>query len=110
MEGEKVLVHNQRGRNKWLTGTTIRRKSPVTYLVRMAQNTVRYCHANHLLHDAGSIQDDSESQQPDSVYVPEVVVASDEAVIEDTPVASSQDSISVPPRQTSRSAQPLNDL
>ena len=55
---------------------------------------------------AGSIQDDSEPQQSDSVYVPEAVVATDEPVIEDTPVASSQDSISVPLRWSSHSAQP----
>ena len=72
----------------------------------MAQNIVRYCHADHLLHAAGSMQNDSEPQQSDSVYVPEAVVTTDELVIEDTPVASSQDSISVPLRQSSRSAQP----
>ena len=40
MEGEKVLVRNQRGQTKWLTGIIIRRKSPVTFLVRMATNSV----------------------------------------------------------------------
>ena len=63
---EKILLHNQRGWTKWLTGTIIRRKSPVAYLVRMAQNTVRYCHIDHLLHDAGLMLGDSDPQKSES--------------------------------------------
>ena len=83
VEREKVLVRNQRGQPKWLTGVIIRKKSPVTYLVRMAKNSMRYCHADHLLRATGSIQGDTELQQPDSLYVPETVVATDESVNED---------------------------
>ena len=73
MEREKVLVWNQRGRTKWLTGIIIRRKSPATYLVRMATNSVSYCHSDHLLHGAGSTE--GECQPTDSGYAPETVVA-----------------------------------
>jgi len=41
----------------------------------------RYCHADHLLQAAESVQDgDNKLQQPDSLYVPRAVVASDKSV------------------------------
>ena len=110
MEGEKVLVRNQRGRTKWLTGVIIRRKSPVTYLVRMAKNSVRYCHSDHLLHAAGSTEGDDELQQPDSLYAPETVVANDESMNEDVEVVSQPASVSVPLRRSSRNTQPPKRL
>ena len=72
MEGEKVLVRNHRGRTKWLSGVIVRRKSPVTYLVRTAKNSVRYCHSDHLLHATGSSE--GKSLQPDSGYAPETIM------------------------------------
>jgi len=48
----------------------------------MAQNIVYY-HANHLLYAARSVQDDNELKQSYSLYVPDIVVANDESVIED---------------------------
>ena len=95
MEGEKVLVRNQRGRTKWLTGVILRRKSPVTYLVRVAKQSVRYCHADHLLRAAGCIQDDEELQQTDS-YVPEADIAIDDSANEDIEVSSEPANVSVP--------------
>jgi len=34
MNREKVLVLNKRGKTKWLFGTIVQQKSPVTYLVK----------------------------------------------------------------------------
>ena len=47
LKGEKVLVHNKRGNNKWLPGIILQQKSPVMHLVRVDQR-IRYCHADHL--------------------------------------------------------------
>ena len=47
-EGEKVLVLNNRGKTKWLPGTIVQQKSPVTYLVKVGSR-MRLCHVDHLL-------------------------------------------------------------
>ena len=49
---EKVLVLNTQGKTKWLSGTIVEQKSPVTYLVKVGPRT-RYCHADHLLQSGG---------------------------------------------------------
>jgi len=64
----------------------------------MAKNSVRYCHADHFLRATGSIQGNTELQQPDSLYVPETVVATDESVNEDVEVASQPESVNAPLR------------
>ena len=53
-KGEKVLVCNKRGNTKWVSGTVIRQKSPVTYLV-MVGDKIRFCHADHLLQQPRAI-------------------------------------------------------
>ena len=110
MEGEKVLVRNQRGRTKWLTGVIIRRKSPVTYLVRVAKHTVTYCHADHLLPASDSTQDNNELQQPDSLYVPEADVAIDESTNEDVEGVNQPASVGAPLRRSSCNTQPSKRL
>ena len=50
-KGGKVLVLNKRGKTKWLSGTIVQQKSPVTYLVKVGSR-IRFCHADHLLHSA----------------------------------------------------------
>ena len=76
----------------------------------MAKNTVRYCHADHLLRAAGSVPDDNELQESDSFYVPETVVSTDESVNEDVEVTSPPASVSAPLRRSSRSTQPPKRL
>ena len=48
-KGEKVLVLNKQGKTKWLFGTIVQQKSPVTYLVKLGFRK-RLCHVDHLLH------------------------------------------------------------
>ena len=52
-KGGKVLalVLNKHGKTKWLSGTIVQQKSPVTYLVKV-RSQMRLCHADHLLHSA----------------------------------------------------------
>ena len=52
-KGEKVLVRNKRGNTKWLSNVVLRQKSPVSYLVRIG-GKIRFCHADHLLHNTGA--------------------------------------------------------
>ena len=47
-KGQTVLVYNQRGMPKWITGRILQQKGPVSYLVRVGSR-VRYCHVDHLL-------------------------------------------------------------
>ena len=47
-KGEAVLVHNQKGSPKWMTGRIVRQEGPVSYLVRV-RSRIRYCHGDHLL-------------------------------------------------------------
>ena len=47
-KGQTVLVHNQRGMPKWITGRILQQKGPVSYLVRVGSK-IRYCHVDHLL-------------------------------------------------------------
>ena len=51
LKGKKVLVLNKRGKTKWLRGTIVQQKSPVTNLVKVGPQ-MRFCHADHLLHSA----------------------------------------------------------
>ena len=46
-----MLVLNKCGKTKWLSGTIVQQKSPVTYLVKVGSR-IRFCHADHLLHSA----------------------------------------------------------
>ena len=43
-----VLVHNQRGMSKWMTGRILQQKAPVSYLVTVGSR-IRYCYVNRLL-------------------------------------------------------------
>ena len=47
-KGQTVLLHNQRGMLKWITGRILQQKGPVSYLVRVGSR-VRYYHVDHLL-------------------------------------------------------------
>ena len=51
MNGEKVLVLNKRDKTKWLFGTIVQQRNPVTYLVKVGSRTT-LCHLEHLLHTA----------------------------------------------------------
>ena len=57
--GEKVLVLDKCGKTKWLSGTVVEQRSPVTYVVEVGPHK-RFCHADHLLHSAVT---DVESEQ-----------------------------------------------
>jgi hypothetical protein len=56
---QKVRVRNTRhGREKWIRGTIVAIKGPLTYLVRIPGNNRRFVHVDHL------IPDDSENPDP----------------------------------------------
>ena len=57
--GKKVLVLDKCGKTKWLSGTVVEQRSPVTYVVEVGPRK-RFCHADHLLHSAVT---DVESEQ-----------------------------------------------
>jgi len=44
-------VLDKQGKTKWLFGTIVQQKSPVTYLVKVGSR-IRFCHLEHLLHTA----------------------------------------------------------
>ena len=70
-KGEKVLVLNKRGKTKWLFGTILQQKSPVTYLVKVGSR-IRFCHLEHLLHTA---VEDVDNEPDISDDLPELVSA-----------------------------------
>ena len=44
-----MLVLNKQDKTKWLFGTMVQQKSPVTYLLKLGSQK-RLCHVDHLLH------------------------------------------------------------
>lgn len=80
VKGEKVLVFNKRGKTKWLFGTIVQQKSPVTYLVKVGSR-IRFCHLEHLLHTAVEDMDDEPDLSDD---LPELTSAQAEPESIDT--------------------------
>ena len=54
-----MLVLDKRGKTKWLSGTVVEQRTPVTDVVEVGPRK-RFCHADHLLHSAVN---DVESEQ-----------------------------------------------
>lgn len=94
LEGEKVLVLNNRGKTKWVSGIIVKQKSPVTYLVKVGPK-VRFCHVDHLLHTAveninsePDIMDELPEIRPPQAGLPtEEVVAGSEMGTQEVDVA-----------------------
>ena len=71
--GERVLVRNMRNGPRWLLGTIIERRGPLSYLVQVANGVVWKRHVDHLRKTIDSPQEE--------VTVPEI--------IDESPTASS---------------------
>lgn len=100
VKGEKVLVLNKQGKTKWLFGTIVQQKSPVTYLVRVGSR-IRFCHMEHLLHTEVENMDNDPDPSDD---FPELRLATAEPEASDTanrPPASLKD-VEVPLRRSAR--------
>ena len=49
---QRVLVKNSRGgKEKWIHGTIVKVKGPLTYIVRLPGNVRRFVHADHIISD-----------------------------------------------------------
>ena len=98
-KGGKVLVLNKCSKTKWLSGTIVQQKSPVTYLVKVGSR-IRFCHADHLLHSAVT-NIDSEQDIED---LPELTPVMTEPEITDSTTGAESEgvSVSVPVRHSNR--------
>ena len=63
--GQRVLVHNLRDGPRWLQGTVIERKGPLSYLVQLASGTVWKRHVDHMLESVDSPLE--ETATPESI-------------------------------------------
>lgn len=75
-----MLVLNKRCKTKWLFGTIVQQKSPVTYLVKVGSR-IRFCHLEHLLHAAVEVMDNEPDPSDD---LPELTSAQAEPESIDT--------------------------
>jgi len=103
MKGEKVLVLNKRGKTKWLFGTIVQQKSPVTYLVKV-RSRIRFCHLEYSLHTAVEDMDNEPDLSDD---LPELVSARAEPEAMDTANESQaiMAEVKVPLRHSTRESQ-----
>ena len=63
--GERVLVRNMRNGFRWLLGTVVERKGPLSYLVQVANGVIWKRHVNHLLKCSDSPQEERENSAQD---------------------------------------------
>lgn len=64
--GQRVLTRNLRRGPRWVLGTVIERKGPLTYLVQVIGGAIWKRHVDHLLQSSDSPQEEGESIAPDS--------------------------------------------
>ena len=86
-----MLVLNKYGKTKWLSGTKVQQKSPVTYLVKVGSR-MRLCHADHLLHSAVTNID----REQDIEDLPELTPVPTEPEITDSTTGAESEGVSVP--------------
>ena len=69
---QSVRVRNMRGgKERWIPGTIVQIKGPLTYLVRVPGNNRRFVHADHLIPDDSRIgisEPEQSEQYPDQPY------------------------------------------
>ena len=64
--GERVLVRNMRSGPRWLVGTVVERRGPLSYLVQVANGVVWKRHVDHLRLTIDSPQEEEETAVPDT--------------------------------------------
>ena len=62
--GQRVLVRNLRDGPRWLQGTVIERKGPLSYLVQLASGTVWRRHVDHMLESVDSPLEETVTPEP----------------------------------------------
>ena len=89
--GERVLVRNMRNDPRWLLGTIVERRGPLSYLVQVANGVVWKRHVDHLRKTIDSPQEE--------VTVPEIIDESPTASLLQEPPAvySNEGGTVVPP-------------
>ena len=90
-KGGKVLVLNKHGKTRWLSGTIVEQKSPVTYLVKVGHQ-MRLCHTDQLLHSKVTNVDN----EPDIDDVPELTSAPMEPEAIDPAPGTVSEGVSIP--------------
>ena len=72
---QAVRVRNVRGgKEKWIPGTVVARKGPLTYLVRTPGNNRRFVHADHLIMDDTVIQARRDPEEGDHDFYERVSI------------------------------------
>lgn len=62
--GQRVLVRNLRDGPRWLQGTVIERKGPLSYLVQLTSGTVWRRHIDHMLESVDSPLEETVTPEP----------------------------------------------
>ena len=86
-----MLVLNKHGKTKWLSGTIVQQKSPVTYLVKVGSR-MRLCHADHLLHSTVTNID----REQDIEDLPELTPVLTEPEITNSTTGAESEGVSIP--------------
>lgn len=97
---QRVRVRNFRGgKEKWIPGTIVEVKGPLTYLVRVPGNNRRFVHADHLIPDDSEVSGVKDRERysgvdieiPESSPVPRPPV--EPTIISSSPVACNEPAI-----------------
>jgi len=60
--GQRVLARNLRDGPRWVLGTIVERRGPLSYLVQVADGVIWRRHVDHLLETTDSPQEEAESE------------------------------------------------
>jgi len=85
--GQRVLARNLRDGPRWVLGTIVQRRGPLSYLVQAADGVIWRRHVDHLLETTDSSQEEAESESPQEEAEPNITLLN-EAESNTTPVLS----------------------
>ena len=68
--GQRVLTRNMRDGPRWLLGTIVERRGPLTYLVQVASGAIWKRHVDHLLESVDSPQEEHTTSVPEELPRP----------------------------------------
>jgi len=102
--GERILVRNMRNGPRWLLGTVIERRGPLSYLVQVANGVVWKRHVDHLRKTIDSPQEEEEvlrksndsPQGEEEVTVPDTDDTGSSSLLHEGP-SSPLPTVNVPP-------------
>ena len=107
--GERILVRNMRNGPRWLLGTVIERRGPLSYLVQVANGVVWKRHVDHLRKTIDSPQEEEEvlrktndsPQGEEEVTVPDTDDTGSSSLLHEGP-SSPLPTVNVPPVNDNR--------